>query len=342
MFKPVIDIRRVKEILAGCFDAPVEDLEPIDVGQMARVFSFKVAGEGYVARFANKRTAESIEKDRFVAERLVSSSVPVPPIIHSGSAGGLYYGIAPRAPGSPLLAVHGEDNWPVVTPLIETLDAIHQADVSDTIGYGMFNGEGRGAFGSWRECLKDVALEGGNDSFFGPWHHYFDTFLDRELFDLIYDRMVELLPFCPEERFLVHGDYAYGNVIVEGQKITAVLDWANAMYGDFLFDIAWMDLGCLSRITEPCSSAITRTGTGFRTIMRSACSATSAASAWTRRSGTPRRPTPGITPGCVSVPFNCLSAGSQGRDQRLIRARFDRDSTPGSGRCQRTHQNWKA
>jgi len=45
----------------------------------------------------------------------------------------------------------------------------------------------------------------------------------------------------PEERFLVHGDYGFNNVLAEEGKITAVLDWANAQYGDFVYDIAWLD-----------------------------------------------------------------------------------------------------
>jgi hypothetical protein len=43
---------------------------------MARLFSFTVEGMSYVARFTTKRTAESIEKDHFVDDRLASSSVP--------------------------------------------------------------------------------------------------------------------------------------------------------------------------------------------------------------------------------------------------------------------------
>ena len=244
MFKPLVEIHQIRDALAAHFDAPVQDLSPIDVGQMARVFSFTVNGMNYVARFTTKRAAESIKKDRCIADRLASSIVPVPPIIHSGISGDLYYGIARRVPGAPLRAIHGEDNWSVVTSLIETLDAIHQEDVSDTTGYGMFDSEGEGTFQQWTDFLMDVALEGGNGSFIGAWHHLFeDTFLDRTFFDLIYERMIELLPFCPEERFLVHADYAFGNVMVKDGEVTAVLDWANAMYGDFIYDVAWMDLG---------------------------------------------------------------------------------------------------
>lgn len=244
MIRPQIGRPEVENLLSGYFGAHVDDLTPIDTGQISRVFSFSIADEGYIVRFVSNNTAESIEKDRFIAERLALSTVPVPPVIHSGILGDVHYAIAPRMPGIPLRGEHGEDDWPVVSQLIEILDAIHQTDISDTTGYGDLDGRGRGIFPGWRQTLLEVADEGAPDSFYGAWHDLFDdTFLDREFFDRIYEEMKTLLMFCPQERFLVHGDYAYSNVLVHDGKITAVLDWANAMYGDFLYDVAWMDLG---------------------------------------------------------------------------------------------------
>jgi hygromycin-B 4-O-kinase len=67
------------------------------------------------------------------------------------------------------------------------------------------------------------------------------TFLERGVFDRNYAAMEDLLDRCPEERFLVHGNYGFGNLLARGAEITAVLDWIDAKYGDFLFDVAWLD-----------------------------------------------------------------------------------------------------
>jgi hygromycin-B 4-O-kinase len=32
----------------------------------------------------------------------------------------------------------------------------------------------------------------------------------------------------------------HGNVLVDGPRITAVFDWGSAVYGDVLFDLAWL------------------------------------------------------------------------------------------------------
>ena len=44
----------------------------------------------------------------------------------------------------------------------------------------------------------------------------------------------------PEVRHLIHADLMNRNVLVDREHIAAVLDWGSALYGDFLFDLAWL------------------------------------------------------------------------------------------------------
>ena len=46
-------------------------------------------------------------------------------------------------------------------------------------------------------------------------------------------------PPPPSRSVLVHGDYRMGNLIVQGDRITGVLDWEMAAPGDPLADLAW-------------------------------------------------------------------------------------------------------
>ena len=46
-------------------------------------------------------------------------------------------------------------------------------------------------------------------------------------------------PPPPDRSVLVHGDYRMGNLIVQGDRITGVLDWEMAAPGDPLADLAW-------------------------------------------------------------------------------------------------------
>ena len=39
---------------------------------------------------------------------------------------------------------------------------------------------------------------------------------------------------------MVHADLLHNNVLVSGGQITGVLDWGCSIYGDFLYDLAWL------------------------------------------------------------------------------------------------------
>jgi hygromycin-B 4-O-kinase len=58
------------------------------------------------------------------------------------------------------------------------------------------------------------------------------------VFEEGYARLRELADHCPEERHLIHDDLINFNVLVDGDRISAVLDWGSSKYGDFLYDIA--------------------------------------------------------------------------------------------------------
>ena len=130
----------------------------------------------------------------------------------------------------------------LVPAMLDTLDAVHAADVSATTGYGVIGDDGHGLSPSWRSHLEFVREPGPDWDFYGGWQALFETsFLDRAAFDRLFGRMTDLLPFCPEDRFLVHGGFGFNNVLVRDGEITAVLDWIDAAYGDFLYDVAWLD-----------------------------------------------------------------------------------------------------
>ena len=67
------------------------------------------------------------------------------------------------------------------------------------------------------------------------------TFFEKKIHTVACERLGKLISFCPEERFLVHGDFGFDNMLCGGNKITGVLDWSYAAYGDFLYDIAYLD-----------------------------------------------------------------------------------------------------
>lgn len=239
--KPHIGEADILALLRGQFAGPIEDLVVVSGGQIAQTYGFLAGGERYILRFVQHMGA-NLDKELFIQRLLASSQVPFPPILSIGRFGDLHYAISRRMPGKPLTDLPLEEYEEVIPSLMQTLDAIHAVDVRATSGHGIFSDHGTGFFPSWRNYLTSIREEEPEWDFYGKWHTLFDTtFLEREVWEAIYARMVSLLDFCPEERSLVHGGYGYGNVLAENGRVTAVLDWLDAKYGDFLFDVACLD-----------------------------------------------------------------------------------------------------
>jgi hygromycin-B 4-O-kinase len=242
----------VLSLLHEHFGRPVGDLQPVQGGNVAQTISFTVppvpgvdgqdaalAGV-YIVRF-NPPMLVNFEKEAYVYERFASPLIPIPRVVHVGNFGDVDFAITEKAPGRNLLQLPRDEYLALAPRLIEVLDAIHQAPVDDSRGYGVFGGNGVARWASWRAYLQSVMDETEGD-FFAGWTSLFETsFLERDLFERLYGKMLQLADRCPDERYLIHGDFGYTNVLAEDGRITAVLDWMNAAYGDFLYDVAWLD-----------------------------------------------------------------------------------------------------
>lgn len=245
--KPQVAEADVLALLHERFAAPIEGLAVVSGGQIAQTYGFSAGGERYILRFTQHMGA-NLDKEVFIQRLLAASPVPFAPILHVGRLDELHFAISRRMPGAPLTALPPAAFEEVFPALLQTLDDIHAVDVSATSGFGIFGDDGVGFFPSWRASLASIHEEEPEWDFYGKWHALFETtFLERDVWDAIYARMMELLAVCPEERHLVHGNYGFGNVLAENGRITAVLDWLDAKYGDFLFDVAWLDFWSAER-----------------------------------------------------------------------------------------------
>jgi hygromycin-B 4-O-kinase len=235
---------QIESLLTEQLGTPITNIEPIDSGQISEPYFFSAGAKDYVVRFAQPGHSDTLFKDRFVSTCLLSPDIPAPEFVAMGELGDRTWAITRRAPGKILDAYTGDKYEQLIPSIVRTLDRIHQTDISSTTGSGGFSANGAGRWDSWSEFLGSIIKEEGEEGFYGKWHHLFDdSFLDHDLFQSVYHEMESLLQYCPAERFLVHADYAFDNVLAENGKVTAVLDWANSCFGDFLYDVAWMEIG---------------------------------------------------------------------------------------------------
>lgn len=240
--KPAIEREQILELLKEHFGEPVQALEPVQGGHVAQTMSFRVGQQEYILRINPRGLGATFWKEAFIFQHFASPAIPIPPMVKVGQLGDRVYAISRKMPGRSLQALSPVEYEELLPDLVRTLYAIHTADVSCWQGCGVFDDAGRGMAESWRSHLAAVIEEEPEGGFFGKWHALFETtFLEREFFDKIYQYMLRQLAFCHEERYLVHGDFGFSNLLAEGGKVTAVLDWLNAAYGDFVYDIAWLD-----------------------------------------------------------------------------------------------------
>ena len=240
--KPTAEQEQIHKLLTNHFGGPVQELGSVQGGQVAQTLSFRVGRQEYILRINTGNLDASFRKEVFIFQHFASPAIPIPPLVKVGHLGDLVYAISHKVPGNGLESLSRAEYEELLPELIRTLHAIHTCDVRRWSGYGLFDDTGEGISESWRSSLAAVIEEERPDGFFGKWHALFTTtFLERDFFDTVYNYMLGLLDMCPEERYLVHGDYGYDNVLAHQGRITAVLDWINACYGDFVYDIAWLD-----------------------------------------------------------------------------------------------------
>ncbi len=233
------ELARVRALLREQLADEVTDLERLKGGVFSRAYGFRAGGESFVVRLSSApHAAEAFAKDDYAARHFASPSLPIPRITAIGVLDDEDFSIGERMPGRTLEELTPTERLPVLPAKLETLDAIIRTDVSGSRGYGDWDGTGTGKFATWRGYLETI-VDNQAEGFYGNWHALFrESFLEREVYDLAYRHMLRLSATCPEDRALIHNDYQFENVLTDGRRITGVIDWANALYGDPLYEVA--------------------------------------------------------------------------------------------------------
>jgi hygromycin-B 4-O-kinase len=204
-------------------------------GEWSVAYSVKSADADLVARFS--AWEEDFEKDAYAA-RYSSATLPIPPILEWGPALGGFFAIAPRVNGEHIDGLDEPRMRRVLPSLFAALDAMRAVDLSSASGYGGWRADGGTSHPSWREWLLRFVDEPATRGAPGWRELLRDRPTEARSFEEGYERLVPLAEACPEMRHLFHDDLVNRNVLVAGDRITAVLDWGSSKYGDFLYDIA--------------------------------------------------------------------------------------------------------
>ncbi len=205
-------------------------------GEWSVVYSVVTAQLDVVARFGVYD--EDFEKDEYAATHFSSTTLPIPATIDWGPALGGFYAIAPRMQGEHIDGLDEIRMRRILPSLFAAMDAMRHVDLSRWSGFGGWRANGRTSHASWRDWLLGFFNEPATRGAPGWRELLRDWPTEASAFEEGYARLVEMVEDCPEERALFHDDLINRNVLVDGDRISGVLDWGSSKYGDFLYDIA--------------------------------------------------------------------------------------------------------
>jgi hygromycin-B 4-O-kinase len=232
----VVSHGQAQNFLVARFGSEVEGVARVGQGEWSIAYAFRRGGDDYVVRFGAHR--EDFAKDR-LAGRYSAPDLPIPPVTEIGEAFGGFYAVAERAFGGYLDDLDGPKVRELLPALFAASDAARRVNLSATAGYGIWDAEGTAPHPSWRAALLDVASDRAGERTHGWRDHLAASPVGTRPFDEAFEYLDSLVDYCPEDRHLVHSDLLNYNVLVADGRISAVIDWGSAMYGDFLYDLAW-------------------------------------------------------------------------------------------------------
>lgn len=214
----------------------VSGVVPLAGGTWSQAFAFRAGELDLVVRFGTH--VGDYRKDRR-ASAWRSPELPIPEVVEIGEAFDAHFAISTRAHGEPLESVRPAQ-WATLVPhVLELVEHCVAVPVARD-GYGRWGPDGVAPHVDWPAFLLSVA----NDDPTSRIHGWTRRLAQHPDADATFARGLNALERCAADLLvpahLVHADLTNRNVLVDGGAISAVFDWGSSLYGDPLYDVAWI------------------------------------------------------------------------------------------------------
>lgn len=224
--KTKIDSKEIVTFLKKKIDSNISKVDFLKGGEMSQACAFSTHKGNFVIRV--NKDKHTYEKDKYAFDNFSSVDIPIPEILDIGRFNkNLFYAISTRAEGKTFDLLDKETASKLLPKLIKTLDEIHNIEIGEG-KYGYWDQSGKANISSWKEFMLHK-----EDKFVSAYPK--DDFIQR-----VYQSIQSCEQYFSEDRCLVHGDYGFNNLVTDGENISGVLDWGESVYGDFLYDVAWL------------------------------------------------------------------------------------------------------
>jgi hygromycin-B 4-O-kinase len=224
--------------LVARFGQGVSEVSSVEHGEWSRAYKFRLGDSGYIVRFS--ALDEDFHKDR-IAAGFSSRDLPIPSVVEIGKTSDGYFAISERASGGFLDDLDEGQMRAMLPALFAALDAARRVDLASSTGYGSWGVDATAPYATWRAALLAMAEDRAGERTHGWRERLIASPTGSRPFDNALARLDVLIPDGADERHLIHSDLLNFNVLVKDGRISAFVDWGCAMYGDFLYDLAWFE-----------------------------------------------------------------------------------------------------
>lgn len=230
----------------------VVNVENLDEGHISQAFKLTTQdGKMFVLRISSNEG--DYAADRYAAS-VFSTQLLVPAVIDVGRFDDdAFYCISEFARGTTTDKLTPSEFDSSLHDIHKVLANIYKFDISSTSGYGHIDtSTGNASYGTWLSAVMS-GLEQSRMSKFKV--HAENIGLNPKIIDKLYDQYTRNSKYVSEVRCLLHGDPANDNMLVENGCVTAVIDWAQAGYGDWVSDFSRLDFWYPSKYGDICEFA---------------------------------------------------------------------------------------
>jgi aminoglycoside phosphotransferase (APT) family kinase protein len=181
------------------------------------------------------QSAHDVAREARIMAGLAGSGIPVPRVVGTGTTlAGADFVVMDRVPGAPLesesdaAALSPPDRHELGLRVIRTLARLHTLNPASV------------GLDDLRSPTQVPYLERQIRRLSGTWDRVGSASIHAVVWQEAKARLTAGLPASQPPEVIMHGDFRLSNLLVQGPRITAVLDWELCTLGDPLADLAWL------------------------------------------------------------------------------------------------------